>query len=58
MLAHRDKAQLSPERIHLAAYGSRCRYPQPNIRQSSESLVEESREGLREAEVSLKLKMT
>ena len=50
MLADRSLAQLSPERLHTAADGNRCRDPHLNIRQSSGSLVEEWEEGLRELE--------
>ena len=41
MHADRNLAQLSPERLHPAVDGGRCRDPQPNIRQSPGSLVEE-----------------
>ena len=41
MLANRNIAYLSPERLHAAVDGGRCRDPQPNIRQSSRSLLEE-----------------
>ena len=34
-------AQLCPERFHPATDGNRCRDPQPNIKQTSGSLVEE-----------------
>jgi hypothetical protein len=41
---------VSPERLHPAVDGNRCRDSQPNIRQSSGSLVKEWRIGLREPE--------
>jgi hypothetical protein len=47
MLADWSLALLSSEKLHPAAIGNRCRYPQPN-RWSSESLVEELGEGLRD----------
>jgi hypothetical protein len=47
MLANRSLAQLSSERLHLAADGDKCRNPQPSIRQGSGSIEEESGEGLR-----------
>lgn len=46
MLIDRSRTQLSSERLHPAAAGNRCRDPKPNVGQSSESLVEESEEGL------------
>jgi hypothetical protein len=41
---------VSPEQLHPAADGNRCRNSQLNIRQSSGSLVVECGEGLRELE--------
>jgi hypothetical protein len=41
MLADRSLAELSPEKLHPAADGNRCRDPEPNIRWSLERLVEE-----------------
>jgi hypothetical protein len=33
---------MSPERLHAATDGGRCRDPQPDIRQNSGHLVEEA----------------
>ena len=52
MLAERNLAQLSLERLHPVTDGNRCRDPQPNIRQSSWSLVEELGIGLSKLEKS------
>jgi hypothetical protein len=41
MLADRNLAKLSSERLHPEADGSKYKDPQPNIRWSSGSLVEE-----------------
>ena len=38
---------MSPERLHPAADGNRCRDTQPNIRQSSGNLVEDLGRGIR-----------
>jgi hypothetical protein len=43
-------AELSSERLLPPTDGDRCRDPQPNIRQSLGSVVEEFKERLRELE--------
>jgi hypothetical protein len=48
MLADRNLAQVSSDRIHTAANGKRYRLPQPNIRWSPGSLMAEFEEGLRD----------
>ena len=48
MLAHRSLAELSSERLHPAANGKRYRDPQPNIRGSPGSPVEELGKGSRD----------
>jgi hypothetical protein len=50
MLAERSLIQLSSERLHPAADQNRFRDPQPNIRQSLGSLVEQLGEELRDPE--------
>jgi hypothetical protein len=50
MLVDRSLAQLSSERLPPAADGNRGKNPQPNTRQSSGCLVEESGTGLSELE--------
>lgn len=41
---------MSPEKLHLAVDGTRCKDPQPNIRLSSGSLVEGLGAGLNKPE--------
>ena len=41
MLADRSIAQLSSERLHIAADSDRCRYPQPNTGWSLGTLKKE-----------------
>ena len=48
VLADRSLAWLSSERLHPAADGNRCRDPQPHIRWSLGSLIEELGEGLKD----------
>jgi hypothetical protein len=43
MLADRNLALLSPEKLHPAMYGGRFRDPQTNIRCALGSLLEEGR---------------
>jgi hypothetical protein len=47
MLADRNLASLSSERLYPEANGKRCKDSYPNIRWSSGSHMEELREGLR-----------
>ena len=46
----KNLAQLSPERLHPAVDGNRCRDPQPNIKWSLGRLLEELGDGLRNLE--------
>ena len=51
MLADKSLAQLSSERLHLAADGNGCRDPQPNVKWGLRNLVKERDEELKESEV-------
>jgi hypothetical protein len=48
MFLDRSLVQLSSEKLYLAASGNRYRDPQPNMKYSYGSLVEELGEGLRD----------